>query len=156
MLVAFITPFTGKNGPFDIDFKKISNEKLCDQKNVMENLNLQFEGLIRNEDIDSELNGGYGYSPILSINKTMSGTALREYIKTNYKKAVEISIDKIIEAEMAHEEFEDYLDDIFGLKKDEIEDYKRFLKDGFLESYNENPEVIIKFSNEHYTKFVLY
>ena len=42
MLVAFITPFTSKNGMFDMDFKKISRtEKLCDQKNVVENLNSQ-------------------------------------------------------------------------------------------------------------------
>lgn len=42
MLTAFITPFTIKNGLFDIDFKKISSsEKLCEQKNVIENLNSQ-------------------------------------------------------------------------------------------------------------------
>ena len=42
MLAAFITPFTNKNGLFDIDFKKISSsEKTHEQKNVIENLNSQ-------------------------------------------------------------------------------------------------------------------
>lgn len=48
MLAAFITPFTSKNGMFDIDFKKINkNEKLCDQKNVMENLNSQISDVAK-------------------------------------------------------------------------------------------------------------
>ncbi len=48
MLIAFITPFTGKNGPFNIDFKKISNnEKLCEQKNVLNNLNSQISDVAK-------------------------------------------------------------------------------------------------------------
>ena len=122
-------------------------------------MEMKLIGLVKNDEIESGLNGGYGYAPVFSINKKATEKELKDYVKANHKEIINLCLNSLKIAEMESDDFADYINDIWGLDiEDESakDDYSKFLYDYLIETFSDNPNIIIKTSTSEYMEFIVY